>query len=393
MQIKINNHIDNRIGRQKGAATLVLALVMVVIVLGVSFFTSETVITEKKIVANEYRAKQAFHAAQAGIDYAIAYSRVGVDQDNNSVLDLSVSGATVSWGDGVGFTVLLSDASSDADMSLIQIDSVGRSDDGLINRSISVLIGELPLLPNPPDLPIVARGYVNVSGNMNVFNGFTNLNIWAGDDITSWGSADTYIRDPDWTGFSGDTWDGTVDDLSRHLTATGNDIDDIEYIQSTTKNTTGPDVIDGDTNMANVTADEFTQNFFGRTLDELVASASLSMTGNELRDADASDIEGQLIHLNDARLTGGTIGSSANPVILVVDGDLRMSGGPDVYGLIIARNVDRVNGTVDIFGGIVSEGELDMGNGTANVYYDQEVVDNLDQINTKEVIRGSWKDW
>ncbi|WP_415902248.1 PilX N-terminal domain-containing pilus assembly protein [Neptuniibacter sp. QD29_5] len=392
MQIK-NNQLENRRAQQQGAATLVLALVMVVIVLGVSFFTSETVITEKKIVANEYRAKQAFHAAQAGVDYAIAYTRAGLDQDNDTVLDLSVSGATIGLGGGVEFTALLSDASSDADMSLIQIDSVGRSDDGLITRSISVLVGRVPLVPNPPDLPIVARGYVDATGNLNVFNGFTNLNIWAGDDITSWGSADTYIRDPDWTGFSGDTWDGTVDDLSRHLTATGNEIDDIEYIQSTTKNTTGPDVIDGDTNMANTTGDEFVENFFGRTLDELVLSAGLSMTGNELKDAAASTVEGQLIHLSDAKLTGGTIGSSDNPVILVVDGDLSISGSPDVYGLIIARNVDKVVGTVDIFGGIVSETDLDMGSGTANIYYDQDVVDNLDNINAKEVVRGSWKDW
>ncbi|WP_415886083.1 PilX N-terminal domain-containing pilus assembly protein [Neptuniibacter sp. QD37_6] len=392
MQIK-NNQLENRRTQQQGAATLVLALVMVVIVLGVSFFTSETVITEKKIVANEYRAKQAFHAAQAGVDYAIAYTRAGLDQDNDTVLDLSVSGATIGLGGGVEFTALLSDASSDADMSLIQIDSVGRSDDGLITRSISVLVGRVPLVPNPPDLPIVARGYVDATGNLNVFNGFTNLNIWAGDDITSWGSADTYIRDPDWTGFSGDTWDGTVDDLSRHLTATGNEIDDIEYIQSTTKNTTGPDVIDGDTNMANTTGDEFVENFFGRTLDELVLSAGLSMTGNELKDADAATVQGQLIYLSDAKLTGGTIGSSENPVIIVTDGDLSFSGSPDIYGLIIARNVDKVVGTVDIFGGIVSETDLDMGSGTANIYYDQDVVDNLDNINAKEVVRGSWKDW
>lgn len=147
------------------------------------------------MVGNEYRAKQAFHAAQAGVDYGIAYARIGLDQDDDGVLDLSgASGATESIGVGE-FSVTLSDISSAADMSLIQVESIGESDDGNISRTISVLIGEVPLLPNPPDLPIVARGYVDATGNLNVYNLFTNLNIWSGDSISSWGSADTYIRD------------------------------------------------------------------------------------------------------------------------------------------------------------------------------------------------------
>ncbi|UTW05638.1 hypothetical protein KDX31_19800 (plasmid) [Amphritea atlantica] len=378
--------------QQQGAATLVVAVVLLVIVLGISFFTAEVVISEKKVTANVYRAKQAFHAAQAGIDYGIAYSREGFDQDGDSVLDLTIaSGAerTASVGSAT-YTVSFLDVSSDADMALVEVSSVGFSDDEQIQRTISILIGEVPLVPNPPDLPIVARGYVNATGNLNVYNVFSNLNIWSGTTVSSWGSADTYIRDPDWDN-SGD-WDGSTD-LSAYLDSKGLDQSDVDTIQSTTKNTRGPDVIDGDANLDTATEDEFTENFFGRTLAELVSLANLSMTASELSAADSDDIKGKLIYLSDAKINGGTIGTPTDPVILVADSPLSISGGPQIYGVIIANSVDKVVGTADIFGGIVSENALDMGSGTANVYYDENVVNNLDKINTKEVVRGSWRDW
>ncbi|MBR9869284.1 MAG: hypothetical protein GYB20_19845 [Oceanospirillales bacterium] len=383
---------NKRYFKQQGAATLVVAVVLLVIVLGISFFTAEVVISEKKVTANVYRAKQAFHAAQAGIDYGIAYSRNGFDQDGDDFLDLTIaSGAeqTASVG-SAAYTVSFLDVSSDADMALVEVTSVGFSDDGQIQRTMSVLIGEVPLVPNPPDLPIVARGYVNATGNLNVYNVFSNLNIWSGDAISSWGSADTYIRDPDWNN-SGD-WDGSTD-LSAYLDSKGMDQSDVDTIQSTTKNTRGPDVIDGDTNLSTASEDQFTENFFGRTLDELVGLANLSMTGTELKNAASDDIKGKLIYLSDATINGGTIGTPTDPVIIVADSPLSISGGPQIYGVIIANSVDKVVGTVDIFGGIVSENALDMGSGTANVYYDENVVDNLDKINTKEVVRGSWRDW
>nr|WP_286240310.1 hypothetical protein [Neptuniibacter halophilus] len=376
------------------------AVVLLVVILGISFYTSETVIMEKKVVGNEYRAKQAFHAAQAGVDYGIAYARIGLDQDDDGVLDLSgASGATESIGVGE-FSVTLSDISSAADMSLIQVESIGESDDGNISRTISVLIGEVPLLPNPPDLPIVARGYVDATGNLNVYNLFTNLNIWSGDSISSWGSADTYIRDPSWNDSGG--W--TSGNLGDYIETTYYDnglsfdiVNDIDSISSTTKNTTGPDVIDGDTNLSSSTPEEFIQNFFGKTLDELTEAATLKMTGNELKASTSAQISGNLIYLTDAKLngdpSGGTIGTRENPVVLVTDGDLQITGGPTIYGVVVARRVDKVAGTMTVVGGIVSENELDMGTGTANVYYDESTIENTSKLKTMQVIRGSWKDW
>jgi len=387
--------------REKGAATLVTAIVLMVVMLGISFYTSETVITEKKVVANDYRAKQAFNSAQAGLDYGIAYARTGVDQDDNSVVDLSVgSGATSAIGQG-SYSVTLTDISTSADMSLIRVDSQGFSDDNLVQRDVSVLIGEVPVLPNPPSLPVVARSNINTTGNLQIYNHFENLNVWTGADLDSWGSSDTYVRDPDWSGFAGDTWDGTPADLERHLTATNNTVVDIPSIQSTTKNTRGPDVIDGDTNLGTLSGSEFIENFFGTDIEGLTNKAGESYTSGTFGSASWADMTG-IVYLNDGTdgptgtfqiSSNGTIGSPSSPVILVVDGDIRLSGNVTIYGLVVARNFLSAAGTVDVIGGVVAETQIQRANGTFSVYYDPGISAELADLKKMEVVRGSWQDW
>jgi hypothetical protein len=387
--------------RQRGAATLVTALVLMIIMLGITFYTSETVVTEKKVVANEYRAKQAFNGAQAGLDYGIAYARSGTDQNDDSVLDLSgASGATGSIG-SASYSVTLSDLSAGSDMSLLMLESVGSSDDGVIQRTVSVLIGEIPVLPNPPSVPVVARGDIATTGNLQVYNHFENLNMWTGSELDSWGSSDTYVRDPDWTGFGGDTWDGTPGDLERHLTATGNTVVDVPSIQSTTKNTRGPDVIDGDTSLGTLSGSEFIENFFGTDIEGLAGGASETFNSGNFDTSLWPGLSG-VIYLDDGtagsggtyQISGnGTIGSASSPVVLVVDGDIRLSGNVTIYGLVVARNYESAAGTVDVIGGVMAETEIEKANGTFSVYYDPGVMAALEELKSLEVVRGSWKDW
>lgn len=371
--------------KQQGAATLVVAVVLLVIVLGISFFTAEVVITEKKITANEYRAKQAFHAAQAGLDYGIVYARRGLDQDKDGNLDLTTaSGASVGE---ASYLMSFTDISSGADMSVIELKSDGFSDDGLIQRTASVLIGRVPLVPNPPDLPVVAKGEIALTGSLNIHNVFSNLNVWSGDTLDNWGSTDTYIRDPDWDDDGG--WDGTqslIDYLGNRP------LSDVPTILSSTKTTRGPDVIEGDINLANVSKDDFTKNFFDKTLAQLVTSATYSGDKDYLLGL-GDDVNGRLIHLSDGQLNGSfTLGTRDKPVIVVVDTPLRMTGGT-INGLVIVSSVERFAGGAQISGGLVSESEIDGGAGTADVYFDGKVFEMIEDLYTMEQVRGSWRDW
>ena len=385
--------------KQQGAATLVMAVVLLVIVLGISFFTADVVITEKKITANEYRAKQAFHAAQAGIDFGIAYARRGLDQNEDGVLDLTTA-SSASVGDAF-YLLNFADVSSGADMSLIELNSVGASDDQQIKRTVNVLIGKVPLVPNPPDLPVVARSYISVSGNLGIYNVYDNLNVWSGDKLDSWGSAETYIRDPDWSGITDGDWDSSTTDLNSYMKSESLKPSDIPTIQSSTKNTRGPDIIENDANISDdvVTADAFTKNFFDKTLGDMVGeavTAGLSFTGKELEDAandNPDSINGHIVHLSDAKLTGGTLGTRENPIIIVVDGALDIVGSTEIWGLLIVDSVNKAAGQTDIFGGLVSQNTIDIGVGSVDIYYDEEVIESASKLYSMELVRGSWRDW
>ena len=371
--------------QQQGAATLVVAVVLLVIVLGISFFTAETVIMEKKITANEYRAKQAFHAAQAGIDYGISYIREDLDQNDDGVLDLSVASGGASGDVGnATFTIHLNDINGD--MSLVEVESTGFSDDRLISRTISILLGKVPLLPNPPSVPVVAKSTIDVSGDMNVINLYTNLNIWTGDALNSWGSAETYIKDPAYVANMGS-------DIIDHMINNNIDLDDLS-LQSTSKYTVGPDVVAGDVNLANASSSTFVENFFSKDIEGIKSSpGTVHMTGNELRNADSADVEGQVIYLSDAKLTGGSIGPRDNPVIIVADSPLDMTGQTDIFGIVIASSVNKIAGTVDIYGGLIAADTIDSIVGTANIYFDEKVIDNTGKFYEMEIVRGSWCDW
>ena len=66
---------------QKGAASLVMSMVILALITFVTIYTSRSILNEQKIANNDYRAKQAFGAAEAGIAEAISY--LSEDPDRN----------------------------------------------------------------------------------------------------------------------------------------------------------------------------------------------------------------------------------------------------------------------------------------------------------------------
>lgn len=351
--------VDSRLGqaptKQRGAATLLVAVVLLIAVVGISFLMSDVIVREEQFVANEYRSKQAFHAAQGGLDYAIAYMSVGADQDDDGAPDTLASAAI-----GVGsYQVSLTDLSSSADGAIIEAHATGYSDDGSVVRNLYQAFGELPVLGNPPSVPVVAKGSFYATGNLSVTNNSENITVWTGREITNWGSSNTYIN-----------IDGTPDQLS------------------TTANTEGPDVIDGDQNLNNATEDELLQNFFGMDWAALKAQA----TRNDLP-ADPADASGLIFLDSDTAINGGTWGSVSNPVILVVDGELELKGNVEFYGVIVTRDLTKGTGTPVINGGIVATGDLDFGAGNFSVIFNDTVMDNTNKIFVLGSVNGSWRDW
>ncbi|WP_020682605.1 hypothetical protein [Marinobacterium rhizophilum] len=349
----------NRKHLQRGVATLIVTLVLLVAVLGMSFFMANAVVTEKQIVAGELRAKQALMAGQSGIDYGIAYIRVDPDQNGDLAADQWLASTAVAVGEA-SFLASMADGSLAGTMGLLLVEGQGFSDDSAVQRTVTQAFGTIPLLPNPPDMPLVARGSVDLTGNIDVTNNAENITIWTGAKTTSWGDANTYI-----------TIDGNPDQLS------------------TSKNTKGPDVIDGDENLAGLSPDSLLENFLGRDWDALAASATMTEIPDPI-----SEAGGNLIYIDgDVAINGGDWGSEGNPVILVVKGELEIGGNVNFYGLIVTEDLTKGVGTPVINGGIIATGNMDFGAGNFSVIFNTGVFVSLGEMKEIAAVNSSWKDW
>lgn len=339
---------------QRGMATLLTAVVLLIAVTGITFYMSESVLTEKRLVGDEYRAKQAFYAGQAGVDYGISYLINGGNATAGAVTSQAL--------DNVSYDASTADTSLGSDNSLITVTGVGRSDDASVVRTLSQTFGKVPLFPNPPSLPVVSRGSVTFGGNLTVYNNIDNLTIWSGDNITSFGSTNTYI-----------SIDGKPDQLS------------------TTQKTRGPDVVDGDQNLAGVTEEGLLTNFFGEDLGTW-AKISAATTQHTLPSAAAAEgliyIEGD-VTLND---TSAEWGSATDPVVIVVHGQLKITGTPVINGIVVAQDLVTVGGGT-INGGMIATNSADFGAGNFSVRYQDLKTALTNKLFVLAAVNGSWKDW
>ena len=60
-----------KLAKQRGAATLVVVMVLFFIISMVAAYTSRNMIFEQRTGANLYRATQSFEAAEAGMNWAL----------------------------------------------------------------------------------------------------------------------------------------------------------------------------------------------------------------------------------------------------------------------------------------------------------------------------------
>ena len=68
LKCKQNTNLKNQQG-----ATLVVALVILVMITIITFYTANTVLMEQRITANDWRSKSAFEAAETGMQEALNF--------------------------------------------------------------------------------------------------------------------------------------------------------------------------------------------------------------------------------------------------------------------------------------------------------------------------------
>ena len=267
--------------RQQGAATIFITIVLLLAVGLIALYANRGAILEQRLVANEIRAKQAFAAAQAGLDTALAQwhtTTPGIPTTNADrivLTPLQNAGRQASYYQARYYdadaavakpacpavrTTLMPDIPRPPSLTQIIVVSCGWSDDNTSVQRVSQVIGPSESTGGSVQTPLIARGTANLLvGGASVFNYFNDLNVWSGGPALSQsGAGKTYVRN-----MTNNPIANVTDDFRN--SGTGNNPS--SYYESSTAGTKiGHDTVTGDTNLSSRTPDQFFEYLFGKTL-------------------------------------------------------------------------------------------------------------------------------
>ncbi|MDD5320253.1 MAG: hypothetical protein PHD43_06505 [Methylococcales bacterium] len=412
--------------KQNGAVTLLTALVLLIGITLVTLLSAKTVLVETQISADNYRMAQAVAAASAAMDFGVGYFDgtatkgdgsattgniviAGFDHDLNNVVDTfgqktyisnddkQTTTATLTFNNAAGTRCVA--AGSTPNMKGGLITAVGFSDDGLAQRTISQCIGTLDIFAsNGPKQALISRGDVGLTGNYQVINRYSNTTAWSGKSVNIGASAtaSTFLR-PIGTEESSYTRAQLEDsDTTNNYTS--------EAVSDRDKGN-GVDIIANDPSLNSLTGDEFFNNFFYGDrimMESLAKNLDQRYSAGDIDSADGKTgvvwIEG------DATMTGGTYGTADSPVIIIINGNLRAAGTPDINGMLYVRGQLDAAGTIGVLGSVVVEGDPAMvpagedpvvGAGGVDLIYSPYTLDRSANpiVGTTTAISGSWRDW
>lgn len=412
--------------RQQGAVTLVITLLVMIAVTIGSFALVQTSTLEKRMTANDQRSREAFNAAQAGVDFLLAH----LSQDE---VDLDVVCAPAIWtthGFALNFDGPIDsgpaagtlDFTSSTQEGLCRsvpyglltksnVWSRGVSNDGESTRTIVSTIDltsewswNYQAVDEEVDLdgqgPIIAQGNVQLAGNVDTGvcptlaqceqlarPGAGNREgnreipegvplIRAGGNVTQTGGA---------MAFDSDNWVANDTDLAT---------------------------LSQDALFANYVADSDNEDRNWTTITDFKAEAAEYTPGSSpgRGSSTLSAVTSDLIYVSGAgdvattlSLRNGTIGSPDRPVTIVVNGNLNLAGNVIIWGTVfVTGQADFSRGTNKIIGSLVTPGTVNMG-GNPAVYFNASAAggspgdldpDLLAELSDRTVsIRvGSWRE-
>lgn len=386
---------------QKGVASLVVAVVILVTVTFVTFYTSRAVLMEQKISTNDYRSRMAFEAAQAGIDATMNALNQGwllgpdANGDNlpdvvttNVVFDPQNDGVanntnTTTLANGSKVKVELQSASAD-NVIQIRVTSTGESDDRAAKRVINQFIAAVPPLPNIPDSPFVSRGAMQVGGAAVINNPEGHSTIWTGENVSLGGDANTATNIADPTS-------------ANYPNCLGGSVQ-CDLVQSSSRQIAGLDIIESDTSLSKLTEPEFFENFFGTTPAVFRDSRTDVITQNLVAQNGVVDkviwVDTNATGTGTVNLTAGNVfGSAAQPVIIIIDGNLSVSGNNDFFGLVYIRGELLGSGNVTTVGGMAVGGGASTSGGNLTITYNSIVLEQTYRKAKPAGGSGSWRDF
>ncbi len=412
---------------QRGAVVLVISVVLLIAVTLVVMYAARVGLQDQRISGNQYRHKQAFAAAEAGLEYAASYLRANPTlhsgnaadgwntcSGNEALFPCNIDGAeqvlgTVSGGTITSSVPVTAGVNSflvkTADEATVAV-GVGTSDDNTANSVVQASYAVRSLVV-PGQLPPLMMPSGNLSGSFTVVpnpNGGgpgVPISIWSTDDAlaTSTGSWQTCDHE--------NYRDGDVCMDTKGDGDTGGDWQDCNCSDfRSDKDNIGIDIVTYPT--ANFPTSPFVY-VFGEEGDnpaELKAEIKSIAESEGLILPNCDGLEGSFAGLTGSALVwvegdcdinaGADIGSRNKPIVLVVEGDIRTNGGAEVWGIMVGLASFALNGGPVFHGSAIAEITGELTNGTYDQVYDADVFANVKDPDINSIlsrVQYSWRDF
>ena len=426
---------------QRGTATLISTMVILMLMTMVVFFANGSVMFDRKTASNLYRSTRAQEAAQAGLDWALAnlnsYQRitatctasaVGTDRSFRDVyLDpdgngnyqtnaagtytnpFSLSTPMCTFNAGVwscGCPLVSGTATTVPACS---------SDEGCPTFRVGFLPvypnAATPTVPDPTMVKIAVNACTNNPCNTTGANSVSDATVLITQVVKLLSGLSSLPA-------AAITAKGNVDFGSNAITATNTDPASngitinaggsiTGFLNTSTLHSlpgTPPtaSLVDSDTSLSVLTDDQMFMTYFGMTKDQFktqatttVVSCSGVCTSQMATAVDAGArtiwVEGNMT-LN----ANAVYGSPTSPIVLVVNGNIELRGTMTIYGVVYCQNSTWDNtggGNAQVFGAAISEGNF-TATGTPDPTYDPNVLKNLNRTTGDfGKVPGAWRDF
>jgi PilX N-terminal len=406
---------------QRGAAALIVVLMLLFAATLVTLYANRNLVFEQRTAANQYHAVQAFEAAEAGVEWALAQlnanRRIGAD------CLPSTDPAATSFRSR--YLILAPRTGVLTPKPALQASCVRAGEGWLCSCPTSgapnllAPTGSTPaaaftiqLLPThrPGVVRVVANGCTGLAGAC-LAGSTTRADASAKVDVAI--ALGAGLRTPPAATVTvRGAFDAGRATIGLHNAdpATGNAVDAGGAIVAPQARLTAPaggstsaSLAADDASLAALSADHFFASHFG--VDKATWKAQPAVTrmrcsgdcSAALGHAIEAAADGALIHIDgDLAISGpATLGSAQRPIAIVVEGAARFEGAVALIGVLHAASIEwnATAGGAFVRGALLAEGGY-RGNGAPELSYDAAVLDALRHgTGSFARVAGSWRDF
>jgi hypothetical protein len=369
--------------KQKGMTTLLISTVLLFGISLIALFSTKSIVLEKKISANSYRAEQALFRADGALNYMA--SQLDSSNSNAQVIraeqGLDATNATNFEKNLSGLAQLLNFLVID---NYEQIKIEAYSNDKSTTRIVNQLLSAVPIAGNGAGKavqhPLISRLGQALSEKMFITNAYFNSTIWSGGKVLLGETSKTYI--------------GLNNGETTEL-----------VLASGSGKNNGIDILELDYTLSKMDKDQFFENFLNENASFIKRLAKDNQLYFSAVDVQNSDTKNGLIWLGDGdadiTLDNATIGELTKPVILIVDttnhtfttrGDISIAGLLYIRGDWEPTGEINVNGAVIVEGRIKASSDIDLTKTIIN-YQPSSLKPPNPLPNTTARVIGSWSDY